>query len=326
MQGWTEAEPSTLGRTATTRSERIRETRWAAAVTTGLSLDSRLAHRHLPGHRLITSESLGWTSVLVEVLDQPGAAVEFTTPPTADLLVVMGLQGQFRVESRSDGRWRSAMYRRGTMGVTSPGKSDTLRWQGADTGMRRTLHVHLASEAIEEAHAEMPPRTRARDLDDLDLTDPTAASILTALHTAMARKSNALVAETLAQALVMQLLSPRPHGDGSTRSSATLPTATLARVVDYVEAHLHDSITLDDLAREANLSKFHFLRAFRGTVGTTPHRYVMEMRMARAAALLVGEHRTVSTIAAMCGYSNVGRFTAAFREHHGVTPGAYRRS
>jgi AraC family transcriptional regulator len=292
-------------------------------VTTGLSANSRQAHQHLPGHRLVTSEGLGWASVLVEVLDQPVSAVEFTTPPTPDLLVVMGLRGQFRVESKSDGQWRSALYRRGTLGVTSPGNRDTLRWRGSETGARRTLHVHLASNTIEEARAELPHRTRPHDLDHLDLADPTATSILTALHTALASKSNALVAESLALALVMQLLSPRLRG--SKNPLATLPTGTLAHVIDYVDTHLRDSITLDDLAREANLSKFHFVRAFRGTVGTTPYRYVMEMRMARATELLTGGRQTVSTIAAMCGYSSTARFTAAFREHHGTTPGVYRQ-
>jgi AraC family transcriptional regulator len=292
-------------------------------VTAVISADSREAHQHLPGHRLVTSEGLGWTSVLVEVIDQPAVAVEFTTPPTPDLLIVMGLRGQFRVESQSDGQWRSALYRRGTLGVTSPGNVDTLRWRGLDTGARRTLHVHLASGTIEEARAELPPRTRTQDLDDLDLADPTAASILTALHTAMAMKSDALVAESLADALVMQVLSPRL--EQSRNPLATLATATLARVIDYVDAHLQESITLDDLAREANLSKFHFARAFRGTVGITPHRYVTEMRMARAAELLVGGRQTIPTVAAMCGYSSTARFTATFREHHGVTPGAYRQ-
>jgi len=294
-------------------------------MTTGLSCSSRTAHRSLPGRRLSSSEELGWPSILVEVVDQPAVAEEFTTATTPDLLVVMGLQGQFQLESRNDGRWRSEVYRRGTIGVTGPGNADVLRWRGADSHARRTLHVHIASGALEETRAELAHRGRPGDLDVLDLADPAASSILTALHTALRCQSDAMVAESLGQALMVQVLSAHRPVARATRPSPSLSSATLARVLDFIEAHVHERLTLDDLAREANTSKFHFLRAFAGTLGNTPHRYVAQVRMTRAEELLGSDELTVSTIASMCGYSSTGRFTAAFRERYGVTPGAYRR-
>ncbi|MET0704629.1 MAG: AraC family transcriptional regulator [Mycobacterium sp.] len=104
-----------------------------------------------------------------------------------------------------------------------------------------------------------------------------------------------------------------------------MTSATLSRVIDYIDAYTQDSITLDDLAREANLSKFHFLRAFVATMGMTPHRYLVEIRMARAAELLTVGDQTVSAIAALCGYSSSARFSANFRQHYGTTPGAFRQ-
>lgn len=77
----------------------------------------------------------------------------------------------------------------------------------------------------------------------------------------------------------------------------------LQRVTDYMAEHLHDQIGLDDLAREAHLSKFHFLRAFKATMGTTPHRYLTQMRMERAAEILASKRHTVSAVASMCGYA-----------------------
>ncbi|MET0452817.1 MAG: AraC family transcriptional regulator [Mycobacterium sp.] len=260
----------------------------------------------------------------MEVLDQPASAHEFTTPATSDLLVVMGLQGQFQLESRHKTRWLKEVYRPGTIGVTGPGRQDTLRWRGAEPGVRRTLHVHLSLSAIEEVREELPCRS-LDDLDVLGLVDPTATSILYALRSALACESDALVADSLAQALILQVLSSRKPFAHSTKPSPTLTPATVVRVIDYVDTHIHQAVTLDDLAREAHLSKFHFLRAFVGAVGMTPHRYLVEVRMTRAAELLSAGNQTVATVAALCGYSSTARFTAKFRERYGVTPGVYRQ-
>lgn len=104
-----------------------------------------------------------------------------------------------------------------------------------------------------------------------------------------------------------------------------LPAGALKKVTDYTKVNLHDQIALEDLAREAHLSKYHFLRAFKATVGVTPHRYLTDLRMDQAADLLATRRHTVSSVASMCGYASAGRFTAVFRERYGVTPGAYQR-
>jgi AraC family transcriptional regulator len=262
---------------------------------------------------------------MLEVFEQPEVA-EFTTSPTPDLLVVMGLQGRWRIESRVNGLWHSAMFRRGVIGMTSPGSTDTLRWQAFDAGARRSVHAHLPHELIEQTRADLPSPTPEDQLNVLDLVDPAAATILTALHTALETGAESLVAESLAQALAAQVLTTsNDRAPRQASRSALLSARRLSRVIDYMSANLQDSIELDDLAREANLSKFHFLRVFMATAGVTPHRYLMELRMERAAQLLSSGRHTVSSVAARCGYSSTGRFTAAFRQRYGTTPGAYRQ-
>lgn len=296
------------------------------AVVTSLAPASLSSHRHLPGKRVSSSAALDWDSSLVEVIEQPSVATEFTTPATPDLLVVMGLLGPLQVQSRVGGRWQAAQYHSGTIGLTAPGSSDTLRWHMINSSPRMTLHVHLPSELLETTRADLPRAARIADLDALDLKDLVAAAILRALHSALRRQAEAVVADSLAQALAAQLLSPSTAGAAAQAiASGGLSQRAMNCVVDYMHAHLPDQIALADLAKQVHLSKFHFLRAFKASVGMTPHRYLTELRMQRAVELLASQRHTVSAIASLCGYASVGRFTAVFRQHYGVPPSSYYR-
>lgn len=83
-------------------------------------------------------------------------------------------------------------------------------------------------------------------------------------------------------------------------------------------------MTLDDLAAQVNLSKFHLLRMFTKSTGSTPHRYLVGLRLGRAANLLRHSTMPVVRIAAECGYRSPGQFSAAFRRVHGMSPRDYR--
>jgi AraC family transcriptional regulator len=104
-----------------------------------------------------------------------------------------------------------------------------------------------------------------------------------------------------------------------------LPPARLRRVEEFLMAHLADDIGLDDLAAIADLSAKHFARAFRQSTGMPPHRWLIERRIDRAKALLVGDDQSLAEIALTCGFADQSHFTAAFRKVVGATPGSYRR-
>jgi AraC-like DNA-binding protein len=75
----------------------------------------------------------------------------------------------------------------------------------------------------------------------------------------------------------------------------------------------------------AGLSAKHFARAFRQSTGVPPHRWLIEKRIERAKALLLGGGLSLAEIALACGFADQSHFTAAFRRGTGITPGAYRR-
>lgn len=133
-----------------------------------------------------------------------------------------------------------------------------------------------------------------------------------------------VAAGTLAHRLVDHLLhryaGVRLPGAGRGRLGA----ATVDRVTDLIEARLHGTLTLDDLAGAARLSPYHFSRAFRATTGLAPYAYVTARRMDRARRLLSAGGRTVEQVTAAVGFANTSHFRRTFRRHHGVAPAALR--
>lgn len=108
------------------------------------------------------------------------------------------------------------------------------------------------------------------------------------------------------------------------RRSPSLAPSRLLRVLDLIEARLADRLTLDDLARAACLSPFHFSRLFRAATGRTPHRFLVEWRIAAAQAMLRERHVALVEVAMDAGFGSQATFTRAFRKITGLTPGQYR--
>lgn len=81
-----------------------------------------------------------------------------------------------------------------------------------------------------------------------------------------------------------------------------------------------------ELAAACHLSPDHFARRFRTLVGQTPHQYVLEQRLSRAAQLLVFTTQSIEAIAEETGFTNRYHFTRVFTSHLGVPPATYRRT
>jgi AraC-like DNA-binding protein len=103
-----------------------------------------------------------------------------------------------------------------------------------------------------------------------------------------------------------------------------LPRYKLRRVVEFIDTHIDQPISLDNLAAAAAVSPFHFHRQFKKATGMTPHQYVIWMRVKRARNLLAQSNLPLVEIAARVGFSDQSQFTNNFRKVTSVTPKAYR--
>lgn len=104
-----------------------------------------------------------------------------------------------------------------------------------------------------------------------------------------------------------------------------LSPAQVQRALDFIESHMGQSFSVAELAEVARLSRFHFTRAFKATLGKSPYRFVIVRRLERARHLLLTTRQPISGIAASVGFASTAQFGRAFRSAFGVSPRALRR-
>ncbi len=100
----------------------------------------------------------------------------------------------------------------------------------------------------------------------------------------------------------------------------------LLRAKDLADLRYFEPLSVDDMAREAGLSRAHFTREFTQAFGESPHQYLLTRRLERAAALLRTTDWSVSRICFAVGLGSLGSFTTSFRRMYGETPTAYRQA
>jgi transcriptional regulator GlxA family with amidase domain len=105
-----------------------------------------------------------------------------------------------------------------------------------------------------------------------------------------------------------------------------LPAARLKRVLAFIDAHLDENITLADLARSSNLSLYYFATLFRRSMGVSPHRYILNLRVSRARELLRNTGLSVLDVSLDLGFQHQNNFARAFRRITGMTPTGFRRN
>lgn len=112
------------------------------------------------------------------------------------------------------------------------------------------------------------------------------------------------------------------------RSTARVGHRKIARVLEYLRSlppnATAEDTSLDRLALEAELSKFHFVRQFQRSVGMTPGAYLRTLRLCHAARLLRRRRDPIVDIAMAVGFSDHPSFSRAFARHMGMTPSQYR--
>jgi AraC family transcriptional regulator len=101
-------------------------------------------------------------------------------------------------------------------------------------------------------------------------------------------------------------------------SRGTLGKHMLELIRDYVLAHLHEPIEVGTLADMAGRSPFHFTRVFARSVGVTPHRYVVHLRLRRAIELVREGRSSLAEIAAATGFADQSHLSRWIRRVHGV--------
>lgn len=98
------------------------------------------------------------------------------------------------------------------------------------------------------------------------------------------------------------------------------------RIINYFEEHFSDKISLDQIAENMYLSPFYISKIFKSEVGDTPIRYLINIRLEKAKALLEEERgSSIQEIAAMVGYDDAYHFSKLFKKRYGISPSQARK-
>jgi transcriptional regulator GlxA family with amidase domain len=99
----------------------------------------------------------------------------------------------------------------------------------------------------------------------------------------------------------------------------------LRRIKEFVDVRISKGIEVSDLASLVGLSQFHFIRAFKNSVGLSPYQYVLSERISVAKEMLSKRDLSIADVALAVGFSDASQLNRVFRKLIGVTPTVYRR-
>jgi AraC family transcriptional regulator len=283
-----------------------------------------------PEHVLLSSSGRGWSGVDAAEIVHPQD--DFASPAIPRHVLVINLGSPFDARERLRGR----------EGYLGPGGIVVLpagapsEWHLERRGEVRHLHLYLDPALVQgvAAGAGLDP-DKAELVEALGIRDPqieyAAMSLLSELRSGDLGAT--IYAESLANVLAVDLL--RRHSSLG-RSSTTrklehgraggLPEASLRTALDYVGDNLATNLTLAEIAREVNMSPYHFARMFKLSTGFSPHQYVIRQRIERARALLRGTDLPVGVVAWEVGFASPSHFAQQFRRLVGVPPRSFRQS
>ncbi len=250
-----------------------------------------------------------------------------TLPRSLDTVLVAGAEEAALVEAAADPTLRrqvvSATRRCRRYGSVCTGAFLLAAW-GLLDGRRVATHWEGAARLA----AQFPKLSV--DADALFVEDGpvwTSAGVSTGIDMTLAlveRDLGPALAGAVAQRLVLSSRRPGYQSQFSPllRAQRKAPEA-LAELVAWMERHLHEGLGVDRLAKHAGQSPRSFHRAFRAATGQTPARFIGELRLERARALL--PHRTnLKELADEVGFGNAVRLSRAFERRFGIPPSVFR--
>jgi AraC-like DNA-binding protein len=116
---------------------------------------------------------------------------------------------------------------------------------------------------------------------------------------------------------------------GTTKKPAKVTARDRRRAIEaalWIDANSHREIELEDAARQAGVSPFHFLRLFSGVLGVTPHQYLLRSRLRHAARQLADDDKAVTDIAYDVGFNDLSNFVRTFHRAAGISPLKFRQA
>lgn len=241
---------------------------------------------------------------LVMLTPQPGREVALNSDTGSPFLAPVGTVEIIPASSELFARWKT--LKENLLLALAPeqlSKLAGLEFGREDFEFQPPAAGHVDEKALLLAHLVRDEFQQGKSLNHLYMD-----SLLTVFSTYLLRNYSSLQSRPV----------PRYRGGLSPRAWRD--------VQDYIRTNIAEQLTVERLAMIAGLSPSHFLRAFKQTVGQSPHQYILATRLELAEHLAITTDMPLARIASLTGFANNSHLTASMRRHKFTTPSALRRA
>jgi AraC family transcriptional regulator len=274
------------------------------------------------GTLVASSKDLGWDGVHVERGHNSHFETDHVVIP--DHYFVLLLSTELRWEARGGREFKPLLTRQGEVMVNPAHTAMSTRVPAPSEFAILTVKPERLWQAVQGTATPRPFGFEQRFQAD----DPLLRQLmLTFLAEAERGGANGrLFVDSLTTALAVHYIGQ--YGVGAPLEAprgAGLDARRLKRATEYLDTHFADDVSLDTLAAEVAMSKFHLIRLFKLSTGLSPYQYTLKRRMERGRQLLLQGDLAIAQIALAVGFADQSAFTSHFKKHFGKTPGELRK-
>ncbi|MEM7066456.1 MAG: AraC family transcriptional regulator [Cyanobacteria bacterium P01_B01_bin.77] len=275
-----------------------------------------------PGRIIVSSKDLPWQGIHIEKGENEGFTPDDVT--VTQHYFAMNTGPALDWEWKDGNTFKTHRYETGDLWINPAGVPFSHRIDGHNQFLLLTLDPQKLTELMPERPLlEHKTFRRQHQSKDKHLQMLMQALLIEA---EMGAPNGQLYVDSLSTALATHFVN---HYSLEKPADLTgLPVSErqrLGAVLDYIEAHLTEDISLSDLSLQAGLSKFHFSRLFKQILGITPHRYVVKRRIEQAAQRLK-QGQSITQVTYRFGFSDQSHFTRVFKQVKGSTPRQFVKS
>ena len=274
------------------------------------------------GRVLVTSKDLGWDGVHVERGRNESFATDNVVIP--DHYFVLLLSTELRWEAREGARFEPVLTRQGEVMINPAHTAMSTRVPEPSEFAIVTVKPQKLLAAV-TGSALVPPTGFSRRLR---IDDPVLRQIMLTLLAEAERggRNGRLFVDSMTTALAVHYIQhyglgtplPVPRASG-------LDPRRLRRTIEILDTRYAEDLSLDTLADEVAMSKFHLVRLFKGSTGVSPYQYLLRKRLEQGQRLLLAGDLPIAQVALAVGFSDQSAFASHYKKHFGHTPREARR-
>lgn len=278
----------------------------------------------VPGDVLLASDHLGWRNVGLRSYHYCGQDV--IVPSMQDFMLVSYRAGITPMQRRFEGPWSKDTLAPGLTSLLTRAQEAHWCWKEAID----VVHIYLSSNLVTEVASEVLDCL----VSHVDLADVLSANdpLITLAVEAISNEARvnglggSLYVDSVARALIIHLLRNYASIQVVQRTSGSLSRVQERIIVEYIDAHLAESMDLAVLSSVVGMTPCLFARQFKASFNQPPYAYVIKRRLERAKQLLTKSALPIKEIAFSCGFSDQAHLTRLFCRSQGLPPGEYRKA